>query len=80
MKYRVSKISENAENNDSWMSRFGNSKEFFEGHSVTPPTNGERFELRDSLGGLVISTSPVIKVEKDVFTTTYSVYRYEQIR
>ena len=73
-KYRIKKINRNLENPFSEISIFGDSREYFEGYSETPPVEGERFVLRDSLGGVVINTSSVVKIEENEFTTTYSVY------
>jgi len=79
-KYKISKIGENTDNELASMSKFGNTQKYFEGYSKTPPTIGERFILRDSLGSTVINTSPVVKVEENSFKTVYSVYSIQEIK
>lgn len=69
-KYRIKKIGRVGDNH----STFGDTREFFEGYSETPPTLNERFVLRDRLGGTVINTSGVMKIEDDKFSTYYSVF------
>lgn len=78
-KYRIKKLGQNTKNKYSYLSVFGHTQEYFEGYSKTPPIKGERFDLRNSLGGLVISTSIVTKVQKNQFTTVYSVYSIKEI-
>lgn len=78
-KYRISKIGENKDNPLSSISMFGNTKEFFEGYSETSPLIGERFDLRDSFGMIVISTSIVLDVEENSFKTLYSIYSIEEL-
>lgn len=79
-KYRIKKISKNPENDLSFLSRFGDSQEYFEGYSKTPPIIGERFDLRAFSGEIVISTSIVTKVEQNQFNTLYSIYSIEEIK
>lgn len=79
-KYKIAKVGENTDNKLASISKFGNTKEYFEGYSKTPPVIDERFILRDSFGFIVIDTSPVVKVEENSFKTLYSVYSIKEIK
>lgn len=78
-KYRIKKLGMNYDNPLSDMSSFGDSREYFEGVSFNPPTEGNRFVLLNSIGGAVISTSPIVKIEEGKITTRYSVYSIEEL-
>ena len=75
--YRIKKDGRVGENN----SYFGDTQKYFEGFAMYPPTIGERFVLwHNKLGnGVVIDTSPVLKIEEDKIYTMYSVYEIEVI-
>lgn len=76
LKYKISKIGRNGENN----SYFGDIQEFFEGVSASEPIIGERFELfHETMGFMVISTSPVLEIEENLIKTTYSIYSIEKM-
>ena len=76
-RYRIKKVGRVGENN----SYFGDTQEYFEGYAFKEPTVGERFILRyDKLGGgIVIYTSPVLKIEEGEIHTMYSIYEIEKI-
>lgn len=73
-KYRISKKGWSS-NTLAPLSTFGDTREFFEGYSETPPTVGERFTL---YGKDDISTSVVTEVKEGLFTTIYSQYYFEE--
>lgn len=79
-KYKIAKIGENTDNKLASMSKFGYTQKYFEGYSKVPPVIDERFVLIDSLGFIVIDTSPVVKVEENSFKTLYSVYSIQEIK
>ena len=58
--------------------QFGDTQKYFEGY---PPTIGERFVLWYNKlgGGIVIDTSPVLKIEEGKIHTMYSVYEIEKV-
>lgn len=78
-KYRISKIGINKGNPLSEYSYFGDSATYFEGYSEEGPKQGSRFQLRDSTGWPVISTSPVVEVSDKEIITTYSRYSIEEV-
>lgn len=79
VKYKISKLGQNAENEYAGLSYFGDSQESFEGHSNTPPTIGERFVLRDKRGNVVINTSTIVEEPTNgVMKTLYSIYKIEE--
>ena len=75
--YRIKKVGRVGENN----SYFGDTQEYFEGFAMYPPTIGERFVLWYNKlgGGIVIDTSPVLKIEEGEIHTMYSVYEIEEV-
>lgn len=79
MKFRISKLGVNELNPFGFMSEFGDSKPYFEGHADHLPKVGERFILRDLTGTVVINTSYVTGLDKGKFYTFYSVYSIEEI-
>lgn len=78
-KYRIKKIGQNHNNILAELSEFGDSQDFFEGFALNDPTVNERFVLVNSFGGIVINTSPIIKIEEGNLTTVYSVYSIEEV-
>lgn len=58
---------------------FGDTQEFFEGIAYEKPTLGERFNLYNSSGEGVISTSPLVTIARGVIYTTYSCYKIEEV-
>lgn len=81
-KYRIVKVGQNAENKYAGLSKFGDSKEFFEGYSKCPPVKGERFILHSepSSGHVVIDTSAIVEEPKDgIMKTLYSVYKIDVV-
>ena len=76
-RYRIKKVDRVGENN----SYFGDTQKYFEGFAIHPPTIGERFVLwYNKLGnGVVIDTSPVLKIEEGKIHTMYSIYEIEKV-